>query len=360
MPNSHPYIAEDHITLREVVEKVLNWIKYLLFSWKKIAVVSTLLALLFAGYQLWKDPNYTAETTFVVESGGGGGLGQMSSLASMVGVDIGGLGDENSLFQSDNIIQLYQSRKMLRQTFLTIKIIDQNQERLITRFAREKELLEKWRSEEELGSNFSFELDEDKLTVKHDSILFEVIDDFKKKQLSVDKPDRQLSILSVRVTDDDELFAKHFNEALVANVNAFYQATKTKKSGENLRVLHKQADSVRMKLDESLLAMAELNEKQANPNSLLRSNMVPAQKLQIDIRAATAVYAEVMKNLEVAKINHQNNLPLIQLVDEPLLPLTSDKYRPLKLIVFSILFGGILTVLGYTANYVFRSVMNEN
>jgi uncharacterized protein involved in exopolysaccharide biosynthesis len=86
---------------------------------------------------------------------------------------------------------------------------------------------------------------------------------------------------------------------------------------------------------------------------------VPIQKLTIDVQASAAVYEEIIKNLEVAKITHRNNTPLIQIIDEPMYPLDSDKDKLLKRIVFSIIFGGFLSVMSFTAINIWSYILKH-
>ena len=164
-------------------------------------------------------------------------------------------------------------------------------------------------------------------------------------------------ILSVKVEDDDALFAEKFNTVLVKIVNQFYESTSTKKTGENLQILQSQADSTRIILDRSLDQLAKISEFQPNPNPLYYTNQVPFQKLQIDIEASASVYEEIVKNLEMAKITHRNKKPLIQIIDEPVRPLSIDKAKPLKMIAISGLIGGLTMLLFFIITYVWKKLM---
>jgi len=149
-----------------------------------------------------------------------------------------------------------------------------------------------------------------------------------------------LSIIQVNVSSKDERFAKLFNEALVSKVNTFYLETKTKKTGENLRILQTQADSVRAILDASLGTLASEQDRVPNANPLLSTATVEGRRKQVDVQTSAAVFEEIVKNLEMAKINHRINTPLIQLIDFPKLPLKRTEVRLLKGLVYgAILFG---------------------
>ena len=352
--NDTKYIDEERISFRDFIEKVRGLIYYLLLHWKKMVLGTLIIAGLRMSYEVFRDTIHTAETTFIIEVGEGN-MSQLGSLASVVGINLNSISDDSQLFDTDHIIELYKSYKMLKLAFLS-RLDNENSERLITRYAKGKKLLKRWHRDAEL-ENFSFEIPVADMGVKHDSLLMEVIDDFKKEQLIIAKPYRKLMILSIKVEDDDALFAEKFNTVLVGIVNNFYERTSTKKTGENLRVLQSQADSTRIILDRSLDQLAKISELQPNPNPLYYTNQVPFQKLQIDIEAAAAIYEEIVKNLEMAKITHRNKKPLIQIIDEPIRPLSIDKDKPLKLIAISGLIGGLFMLLFFIFKYVWKKLM---
>ena len=352
--DEHRHINEDRISIAGLIKNFQAWIKAMLGAWLKIIIGAIVIGGLFFIYQFVRKINFKAETTFVLENQSGGGLGQLSSLASLAGVNVGSLGGESSLFQLDNITELYMSYTMMKETLLTKKESEKGIERLITWYGRESKIDQKW---EKLG--VSFEIPDDNMAVRHDSILKEVIKNIRKRNLVVSKPSRKLSILSVAYTSSDELFAKRFNEVLVQHVNEFYTDVKTKKTGENLRVLAFQSDSVKKVLDQSLNNLAQFDERNPNLNPLKSLALVPRQKIMIDVQASSAVYEEIVKNLEIAKIAHRNNMPLIQVIDMPVLPLEDDHMKWYKALVIGLFVGGVLMVGYFTLIRIYESVMDQ-
>ena len=89
-------------------------------------------------YSTNKKPIYTATTTFVLEDekGGGGLGGNLSGLASIAGVDLGGSG--GGIFQGDNILGFYTSRTMLERTLLTPILLEGKSELLVDRYIQIK------------------------------------------------------------------------------------------------------------------------------------------------------------------------------------------------------------------------------
>ncbi|MCH7415774.1 exopolysaccharide biosynthesis protein [Belliella sp. R4-6] len=334
---SEKHILDDKITLKEVILRFNFWLGYLLSKWKIFIVAIIIGVVLGASISILKKPLYLAETSFVLEESDMGGMGGMSGLASLVGVNLGSLGSSSGLFQGDNIMELYRSDNMINKTLLS----PFNEESLlIDRYISFMKLDKKWKSKVDLAS-LDFSLDREDFSVTQDSVVKEISKLIRKNHLSVVKPDRKLTIIKVNIQSKDEAFSKVFNETLVEKVNGFYFETKTKKTAENLQILQSQSDSVRKILDQSLVDFANTADRIPNPNPLMQSGTVDARKRQIDISASTAVYSEIVKNLEIAKVNHRNNSPLIQIIDSPRFPLEKIHLKLKKGMVF----GGVIALL---------------
>ena len=334
---------DDEISLKELILKLKEWWHYLLSKWKIIIVAGLLGAVLGLTYALLKKPVYTAETTFVLEEGSSGSnLGQYAGLASMVGIDLGGGG--GGIFEGDNIIELYKSRRMITQTLLSRGTFNGKNELLVDRYIRFNNLREGWAKQEHL-KGLSFNANPDQFTITQDSILGIIVKDINTNYLQVDKPDKKLSIISVKVKSKDQLFAKAFADRIVENVNDFYVLTKTKKSAENLAILQHQADSVKQALNSNLGSVAAAMDANPNSNPAFQSLRVPSQRRQIDAQANAAIYQEVVKNLEIAKISLRKEAPLIQVIDKPVLPLEKDRLGKAKGIVLGGLIAGILAII---------------
>lgn len=335
------HFSENQFTLKEVIQNFSGWIAYFLSKWKILILAGLIGMGLGALVSILKKPVFNATTSFVLEEGDAGGIGQMSGLASLVGVNLGSLGSTSGLFQGDNIMELYKSDRMLDEALLSP--FDEN-ELLIDRFIAFEEIDKKWSSKVDIPS-MDFSIERENFTVSQDSVVKEVAKLVRERQLNVSKPDRKLSIIQVTVSSKDELYAKVFNERLVENVNEFYKETKTKKTSENLEILQSQADSVRAILNVSIGEYASATDRVPNANPLLSSATIESKKKQIDVQATGAVYEEIVKNLEIAKVNHRNNSPLIQIIDSPRLPLERSEIRLVKGMVLGCAIVGMLTLM---------------
>jgi uncharacterized protein involved in exopolysaccharide biosynthesis len=310
----------EEISLIDLIRKGKELLHFLFSKWRLLMLSCALGGCLGFLLSKFKKPLYTAECTFVLEEqSAGGGLGQYAGIASMIGIDIGG-NSSNGIFQGDNIMELYKSRAMVQKTLLSKISIGGSQQLLINRYIEFNGLLKKWAKEADM-SNLDFDLPTNEFSLRHDSVMTTIVEDLTKHALSVSRPDKKLSIVSVKVKSRDQLFAKGFTEQIVKNVNDFYVQTKTKKSLENIKILQKQADSLRLSLNSSIQGAASAIDANPNANSALQVLRVPSQRRQIDIQAGSAMYIEVVKNLEISKISLRKETPLIQVIDAPILPL---------------------------------------
>lgn len=350
------HFTDNQFTIKEVIQTFSDWIAYFISQWKILLLAGLLGIGLGALVSIFKKPVFIATTSFVLEDGDAGGMGQMSGLASLVGVNLGSMGGTSGLFQGDNIMELYRSDRMLDEALLSPFDEDQL---LIDRFIEFEKIDKKWSSKVDIDA-MDFSLPRESFTVSQDSVVKEVAKLIRENQLSVAKPDRKLTIIQVSVLSKDEAYAKAFNEHLVENVNEFYLETKTKKTSENLAILQSQADSVRKLLDESIGAFASATDRVPNANPLLSSATIDSRKRQIDVQATGAVYEEVVKNLEIAKVNHRNNSPLIQIIDSPRFPLERSEIRLVKGMVLGCIIVGLLTLFALYFRRLYQKHVQES
>jgi len=326
------------ISMKELLIKCIFWLKYLKSKLVFILAFTLLGCIVGVAFTSLRKPVYSALCTFVLEEADkGSSLGNLGGLASMVGLDLGSGG---GLFQGDNIMQLYKSRSMIEKTLLSPVQYKGKMQLLIDRYIIFNNLRAKWSEQAEL-SNISFQgVPRANFNRLQDSVLGRIVERINKENLFIKKPDKSLSIISVEVKSTDEFFAKAFNDQIVKNVNDFYVQTKTKKSLQNLKILQYQTDSVRNVLNGAIYQSVAVADATPNLNPTRQILRAPAQRYQLNAEANKIMLAELVKNLELAKLSLRRETPLIQVIDEPIFPLINNKIgRGFGLIVGGIIFG---------------------
>ncbi len=347
--------SPDGISVSEMMAIFISGIRYIKVKWIPILIVSLFGA--FAGfcYSFLQKPIYSATCTFVLEETSKmGGLGQYAGLANLAGISLGGGG--GGIFEGDNILELYKSRLMIEKALLSEANFDGKNELLIDRYISSYELRTKWKKKDQIDS-INFNGNPEKFDRKQDSIITDLVELFNKKVLNVSKPDKKLSIIDVNVNSKDELFSKEFTNKLVQTVNEFYIKTKTKKTFQNVQILQHQADSVKAVLNSSIGGVASAIDAEPNVNPLKLSLRVPSQKRQIDVQASSSIYSEIVKNLEISKISLRQEVPLIQIIDNPVLPLPNDRVTKIKGLILGFIFGAFLTLCWFVLANLYKWAM---
>lgn len=352
----------NEISIKELILKFRMWWRYFVSRW--VLLLACIILGCGAGYAYayFKKPVYTATTTFVLEDekSGGGGLGSLAGLASVAGLDLGG--GASGIFQGDNILQLYKSRTMLEQTLLTQVDFDGKRQLLVDKYIEFNHMRDKWLDKPKLlDLRFSSNSVKDKRDRLADSVLGVIVNNIKKDYLLVTKPDKKLSIIQVDVSSKSESFSKAFNDQLVKNVNEFYIATKTKKTLQNVRVLKLKTDSVRAIMNGAIYTAVAVTDATPNLNPTRQVQRVaPAQRAQFSAETNKAILAEMVKNLEMTKMSLLNETPLIQVVDQPIYPLSKVQTGKLKAMAVGGFIFFLFAIAYLFANVTFKQWFKEN
>lgn len=337
-------LEDDEISLKELILKLQIWYKYLFSKWLIIFIVATISGMIGLMYAYSKKTLYKANLNFVLEEGQtGGALGSYSGLASMVGLDLDN--SSSGIFAGDNLIEFMKSRSIIEKTLLTSVSMKNKTQSLADFYIDIYDLRKGWKEVKLKNLHYLSNEDRSLFSREKDSILTGFYNNLINGSISVAKIDKKLSIVTVSVKTPDELFSKYFTETLVKVVSDFYVETKTKKAAQNLLILERQTDSVRQALNSAISGVAVSADFNPNPNMSRRVLQVPAQRRQVDVQANQAILTELVKNLEVAKVSLRKETPLIQVIDNPILPLPKEKFGRLKGLVLGGFAGGLIIIL---------------
>lgn len=349
----------DEITLKELILKSKEWYVFLLSKWKTIVLAGIIGAILGLGYSFIKKPIYTATLTYALEDGkaAGGGLG---SLASSFGFDIGGAGGNSGAFSGANLMELFKSRAMVEQTLLAPVTQNNKTISLAEMYILDKKWREKWEEKPALKSiTFLPNTDRTKFTRTQDSIFGVIYNDLSKNALTVDQKDKKVAIGTITMKGTNEYFAQQFNLALTKTVTDFYIETKSKRAKENMDILVRQTDSIRGELNGAITGVAVANDNTFGLNPALNVKRVPSARRQVDVQANTAILTEIVKQTELAKVTLRKETPLIQVIDQPILPLPKEKFGKAKGILLGGILAGFLTILGLIVRRIFKEIVGS-
>lgn len=308
-----------------------NWLLFLI-----IGISAGIAGILYSTYQ---KPQYKSHLTFALDDNDNtNGIGNFLNLASQFGINISG---GSNLFSGDNILNILKSRRMIEKVFLSVDTFDNQPVTLIEQYLK---ISGQRKSNKKIQNiHFPVGLKRASLNYQQDSLLYKCYLDFSEKNIIADRQDRKLSIYEVNIISPDEKFTKDFTDRLVAETNSFYTEIRTKKAKETLDVLQARMDAMKTNLNASIQNKAAIQDVNINP--AFTGAEVPVQKQQTNIQVYGAAYAEMFKNLEVARFQYLNEIPLMQIIDHANYPMEKIKSGKLKTAVLFAVLAELLALL---------------
>ena len=347
-------IDNDEISLKELIIKAKEWVAFIKSKWKIIILAGLIGGLTGVTITFFEKPTYKALLTFAMEEdkgggGGGGGGGGLGSLASSFGIDLGGVGGGGA-FAASNLFELMKSRLIVEKVLLKPVKIEGKTTSLAEYYIEINELRKSWQNNNELNKlHFLSGSDRSNFTFKQDSILMRIYKSLiSEEKLNILQKDKKITILTIEVISNNEIFSKIFCENLAKETSDFYIQTKSKKARLNFEVLQNQVDSVRNTLNNAITYIGSEIDNNFNLNPALSNKTASAKKSQIDIQSNTAIFTNLLVQLELSKITLRKETPLIQIIDSPIYPLDKNKHGKINSFItgaFILLFLTIIYLL---------------
>ena len=332
----------------QLTVNVIDWIKYIFSKWKIVAL-GIIGGIGVGGVFFYcQKAHYTAEYSFII-TGDKGGDRSYSGMAAQLGLDLGG--QSGSVFDENNITTFIKSRSIIEKVFFAKLPTSSGYKRIIDYYLAIEGLSKKW--EERPYEKIIFHNNINERTIKEDSIITVFYKEIIDEKLSVEKPDRKSDVMYVKFTDVDQKFAKYFVDNLMKEVSYFYKETKLKNSRNNVDILQSQLDSVKNSLNSSITSVASLIDKTPNANPSKQITRTPSQKKVVDAEMSKMVLSEIVKNLELAKLNLNKQNNLIQTIDYPVLPLEMQKTSLFKCLSISVIVTTFLSIISIVISRLF-------
>lgn len=329
------------VTLKEIILKIGEIRKELISKWYILGIFSVLFGAIGIVMALMMPPKYNGRLTFVLEEAKGSNpLGNYANLANQFGVDVGGFGSGGNVFSEDNLIELLRSRKIVEEALMRPTEWETPSQNLLQYYVEFNGLEEKWEENEKL-KGIRFDIPKSEYTLIHDSLVNVIFRAIAEDNLNLRKVSLSSSLIEISCVSEDEYFSKYLAENLVESVSDFYINNKTQRSRETLNFIQNRTDSIQSALTSAELELARW--KDSKRSITKAEGYLTEIRLTREVQILNAMYTEAIKNLELAKVNLLNQMPLIQVIDKPILPLKEDRLSKFKALV---IFGFIGFILG--------------
>ncbi len=342
----------DEIELKDIL---IGFSDYRYFLFKKkfyIIIFSAIFSLFGLLYAFISDSEYHADLTFVVEKDTGGiSLGSMSGIASQFGFDIGG--NESSTFSQSNILELLKSRRVIVSTLMQSAKVNGKEDLLIEHYLELNKIKEDWAMDDDfLGVSFH-----DNSSYIHDSISGVIWNNIIENDLIIEMQSVDANIVSLSCISLDQEFAKQFVENLINQMSIMYIEHQTAHANHTLDFLQDRADSVFTELEVAEQEFARV--KDINQRIIKATGRLKELQLMRKVEVLNAMYLEIVKNREISKLTLLNQIPMINIIDAPILPLKDHKISKKTGTIIGFLIGLFLSLCYFIFAKMFTEALKK-
>lgn len=339
--NNVPQEQYDEIDIMEYVRKFLKEWK-LALKWCCVAAVIGVVAALSA------VSTYTVTTKMSPESTKSGG-GQLSSLASLAGINLGSMSTSDAI-SPDLYPDIVSSVPFLTDLFNMPVEAEYKGEKIQCNYYEYLKNCTKapWYSYvtslpgKALGAVFSLvkpaeekepkgfkklgEVDDSKLTKAQEKVI-----EGMRRRISV-STDKKTFVITLSVTDQNPEIAMKLSETIVENLRDFITSYRTEKSRNDLEYYEQLYEEAR----KDYFAAQQLYARYVDRNQgiVRQSVMIEQERLQNEMQLKYQLYNSCAQQVQVAKAQVQRETPVCTILTPPTTPLNDNESGAKTLMIF--------------------------
>lgn len=314
-------------------------------KFKIVLLVSFLGLVLGAIYGARYKPYYKANLSFMLNESKGGASAGLASLAGQLGLGMG-----SPTLNEDRILYLLGSRKIIGEALLLPYA--NGKTRIGDEVAKVFRINEAWAADTSMNGfegftsrnleSCSFQ-EQNAISSIYTFLLqsnrfhFDAI----KKKGNAFVGNQSSGILTIDFECRNEALSKAFLEAIFKATEGFYVQAVTKSLEENYNLISMKSDSIKSLLKEKENETAVAAD--AAFNVFKNQGKLGELRARKEVELLNILYAEIIKNKEIAKFNLDQSKPGIQVIELPYLPLEK---KDRTAIVWGMIGGTVFLFLG--------------
>lgn len=341
--SSNKNTSSDEITLAELVQRIRAFSVEFRRHWVLVLLL-TLPLVGFFTYKAWVRPiTYTARLTFMLNEDKGSSA--IASLMGQFGGLLGGTGD----YQLGKIIELSRSRRIITAAIFQEVELDGKKDWLANHIIRAQDLHRRWKKKDSSLDGFFFTRgDLEQFTLQENKALIALYAEFIGGE-DIDIPmlhskvDDETGIMTLNITSCHEMLSIYVLNNLYEELSGFYVFKSTERESETLAILEQKRDSVRKALYSNDYASANFDDQ--SYGVMMQKDRVPAKRYQRNNQILSAVYAEAIKNAELAEFALKSTTPFLSVIDVPIAPIKHDPRGRGKAIAIGLVLGLLLSAV---------------
>ena len=341
----------DELQLKDILIKLSEHKAFLLKKKFTVIIFCFLFFVIGVVYAFISDVKYNAELTFVVEEEVSSNMPGMSGIANQLGFNF--LAGNGSTFSQSNVLELLKSRGVIVSTLMQSAKVNGRTDLLIEHYLGINEIKQEWDESDDFeGVSFH-----DNISYIHDSISGVIWADIIGDNLTVELQSDEANIVNLSYTSLNQEFAKAFVENLINEMSKMYIAHQTAQANNTLDFLQDRADSIFSELEIAEQEFAKVRD--INQRIVKASGRLIELQLMRNVEVLNTMYLEIVKNLELSKITLLNKTPIINIIDNPILPLEVDEIHILFAGILGAFLGGFLSISFFVFGKLFKDALAE-
>lgn len=310
--------------------------------WKE-KILFFLIPILAGGLGLWYafsiPEQFTSNGRILPElQSKGGRLGSLQGLASLAGLDLGNI-EGTEAIRPD----LYPD--VLKSTPFFLELFKQN---FSTKDNKQVSFENFYHNVLEEGREIPGK-DLKKFPVKENGFIVinplneTRIENLKKRiQVGIDK---KSGIINISVKMPDPVVAAGVARFSMVYLTEYVTRYRIDKAKRDLDFLEEKVNAARGKFYSTQAKKAQYSDQFQLPTIRLQSADIQRERIESEYRLSSTFYNELLKKYEEAKIKVQQETPVFQVLEPPVVPTKKSEPKKATILLFALFLGGILAIL---------------
>lgn len=358
---------DDEITLKELILKIKEFVVEVWYNWK-IVLIFCVIFLSFFLYKYSKsDYAYNARLTFMINQTEGSSLSGLGGILGQFGI-----GEKNE-FNKNKIMMLNKSRRIIENAIFEKVTINGKSDFLANHIIINQDTMGKWASIPFYMKLFAKPNPLKGFRFKHGEItkfselensamksIYQLIsgkDDGSGSGIMSNGFDKESGIMHINTNTNNPELSIAITNKIFDNLSKFYIEKTIEKQKNTYNIIKAKTDSIFYLLQGKETGAAVSEDR--NVASWGSTTKLPVRRFTRDIQKLTIMYGESLKNLEIADFALKNQMPFVQPIDRPILPLVPEKTSLLKSLIMGLFLGGFLGAVFIIARKIYREAMYD-
>ena len=345
---------EGEISLKELILKLQEYFREVVQNWKWVVFI-TIPFVVISLYKAISTPTtYAAELTFMVNEDDGNGIGGVSAILGQIGFGGGGKGKNNL----DKILELSKSRTIVQQVIFDSVRIDGKKDFFGNHIIRLYDFHENWSDDTTGLKDFTFK--DEKLPTRTEryalkAIYSKIIGSEDIVPIFKSEYNKDTGIMQFNANSVSEELSIEFCKVLYQYLSDFYVTRTVEKQQQTYNVMLQKVDSVKEVMANREYQLANFIDE--NRGLYTAKAKRKELELQRDVRLLNEMYAATLQNFEIADFSLKNKTPFIQLIDEPMTPLSEKRASKIMGLIYGFIFGFFVAICFILGRKIYAEAM---